>query len=1021
MDSLLQAQGLTFSLVDPRTVAVHTLRASGRAGSNSSSSPRQASSGSANQGMDAAARDSSDTVIGQRRRLTQKPAGGASAASADETDASKPTDEVVVTGTHISQTGMNTPTPVTVVTSQQLDFAAPGNMIAAFKQLPQFLGGSSPGTSVYIGTDAGQSILDMRGLGENRTLVLLDGRRIVPSNYNGTVDINVLPQSLIKRVDVVTGGASAVYGSDAVAGVTNFILDTGYSGLKGRLQAGITARGDGVNQEGELTFGTAIAENAHLIASADYYDSKAIETWSGRSWFQDWGTVTNPQYSATGQGPQLLVLPHVTSTSYTNGGLILQPRSALNRLMFLPNGTAVPFQQGPIAALGGTQSQSGGIGYDYVADHGADSGLQPDVTRYNAFAHLDVDLTDHVEVYGQALLGHNEVNGRGFADVMFGSYQGTIYQDNAYLPANVRQTMQAENLPSFGFSRMGSSADLGIDRLIQTNSTAALTTGIKAVLPGDWHLNSYFEYGRNQDNLAAVNFPRTDRLFLAMDAVVDPGTGATVCRSTLYNPTNGCVPIDLLGAGRATPQAIAYVTAGTKTAYQLNTQDAFEATLDGSIFKGWAPGPVEVAFGVDYRRNALSQHVLDPTNPTNNPYYVAVPKNDPAVGIQGIPLGFAGVNSGVQFSIQANFAGTVDVKEAFAEALVPLLKDAAFARELNLSLAGRLADYTGSGGIWSYKGGLDWQIVDWLRLRGTLSRDVRAADMSERFNAAGGGVTVLDPEFHDQSVVFSQIIGGNPNVNPEKADTYTVGMVLQPTPIKELSISIDWYSINIKDAIGILGAQAIVTDCHAGDKALCAQITRDPVTNVIIGMNDLYLNINAQKVMGTDVEADYDKQLGGGRSLNFRLLGGYLDEENVSNLGVPVMEEAGTVGNMNMPRVQLNASAQYSQGPFSAFIKERFISAGKRMYNDNEPLLGGQTISSDHVASVYYTDLSFAYNFSLAGDGEMQLFMNIANLLDRPPPNAPNFTGFTGSIPTNKSLYDILGRRFVVGFKFRFL
>jgi iron complex outermembrane receptor protein len=1020
MESLLRSQGLTFSLVDPRTVAVQRRDGSAQPDSNSAGSAGRTPQGPAVSSTEGAARRSADQTVVPPNQLGQTTAR-ASANFAEGMELSKTATEVIVTGSRIRDTGMNTPTPVTVVTSEQLDRAAPGNIIDAFKQLPQFLGGSSPGTTYYIGTDAGQSILNMRGLGENRTLVLLDGARVVPSNYNGTVDINVLPQSLIERVDVVTGGASAAYGSDAVAGVTNFILDTSYTGLKGRFQAGITGRGDAANKEGEATYGTAIGERAHLIASVDYYVSKAVETYAGRNWFQDWGTVTNPQWTATGQGPELLALPHVTSTDYTNGGLIEQPGSALNRLMFAPDGSAVPFQQGAIAALGGTKSQSGGAGFDYAADRGADSGLEPDVTRYNAFTHLKVDLNERVEAYGQALLGHNEVNGRGFGDVMFGSYLGTIFQDNAYLPANVRAIMVQENLPSFGFSRMGSSVDLGVDRLIQTNTTAAFTGGVKAVLPDNWHLNSYLEYGRNQDDLAAVNFPRTDRLFLAMDAVTDPATGAIVCRSTLYSPNNGCVPIDLLGAGRATPQAIAYVTAGTKTAYQLNTQDAFEVSADGSIFKDWAPGAVQLAFGVGYRRNSLSQHVADPTNPTNNPNDVAVPVNDPAMGIQGVPLGFAGVNSGVQFSIEANFSGVVDVKEAFSEFLIPLLKDEPFARQLNLSLAGRMANYTGSGNVPSYKGGLDWQTFDWLRFRGTYSRDVRAADMSERFNAAGGGATVNDPFMGGQSVVFSQIIGGNPNVKPEKADTYTAGVVLQPTFASGFSVSLDWYSINIKDAIGMLGAQAIVNDCHEGDTALCALITRDPVTNVIIGMRDVYLNLNAEKVVGTDLEADYDRPLGGDRSLTFRLLGGYLDEESISDFGVPfLMSEAGTVGNMELPRVQLNAGLQYNQGPFSAYLNERFISAGKRQWNDDEPGLGGVTINTDHVASVFYTDLNFAYVLG-AGSGNLQLFVNITNLLDRPPPNAPNFTGFTGSVQTNKSLYDILGRRFVAGVKFKFL
>ena len=169
---------------------------------------------------------------------------------------------------------------------------------------------------------------------------------------------------------------------------------------------------------------------------------------------------------------------------------------------------------------------------------------------------------------------------------------------------------------------------------------------------------------------------------------------------------------------------------------------------------------IAVAFGVDYRHSTLRQNVVDPTNPTNDPTFVAVPRNNPALGIRGIPPAFAGVNSGVQFSIQANFRGKIDVKEAFTEVQVPLLKDVPFAKRLSVNMAGRWADYTGSGSIWSYKSGLDWQTTDWLRFRGTYSRDVRAANMSERFNAAGAGATVTDPFRNNVQTVFSEIRGG---------------------------------------------------------------------------------------------------------------------------------------------------------------------------------------------------------------------------------------------------------------------
>jgi len=928
-------------------------------------------------------------------------------------------EEVTVTGSRIRDTGMNTPVPVTVVTAEQVDLAAPGNLIDAFNRMPQFLGNSAPGTDVFIGTNAGQSVLNMRGLGANRTLVLLDGRRVVPSTKQGTLDINLLPESMIKRVEVVTGGASAAYGTDAVAGVTNFILDTDFTGFKGHVQGGETTRSDGGTREASFSYGARIGERAHLIASVDYYDADAIETYRGRNWMQDWGTVTNPAYNpiTNASVPQFLVLPHVTSTLYTFGGLINQPGSKLDRLMFRPDGTAAPFVLGSPYALGGTQSQSGGMGDNIERDRASDAGLIPNVERYNGFAHLKVTLNDDWEAFGQILLGRNQVDGNGFADVMHSTWQGTIYRDNAYLPESLRQIMLDEGLQSFGFSRMGSSADLSVSRLVQANRTDSYTLGLKGSF-GDWRVNTYYQYGRNQGELRVEHFPRTDHLFLALDAVVDPATGAITCRRNLFAPNTGCVPIDLFGAGRATPAAIAYVTEGVKTARTLNQQNALELSVDGEVLPSWKPGPISLAYGVAYRRDQLSQRVDDPSNPTNGPTFVAVPLNDPTAGIQGIPLGFAGVNSGVQFSIIPNFSGSITVKEAFAETLVPLLKDVAGAKQLNLSAAARYANYTGSGGIWSWKAGLDWQAIDSVRLRGTLSRDVRAANMSERFDSSGGGTSVQDPLFDNETVTFTQIIGGNPNVAPEKADTLTFGVVLQPAFVRELSLSVDWYSIDVKGSIGQLGSQQIVTACFQGAKHLCDQLTRDRLTNQIIGLQNIFLNINAAKVSGTDLEIDYTAPVGSGRSLGFRLLGSYLGENSITNLGVAKQDRAGETGALSFPTYQAVASAIYSQGPFKLFLSERYIGSGKRRYNDNEP--GGVTIDIDRVSPAYYTDLQASYRFDLRNKSAVDVFANFTNLFDRAPPLAPNHTPFTGSVQTNAALFDVLGRRFVVGARFNF-
>src|SRR5688572_16641498 len=226
-------------------------------------------------------------------------------------------DEIVVTGSRIrAVSGMNTPVPVTVITAQELDFSAPGSMVDALDKMPQFLNTSRPGTDQGIGTDANQSIVNMRGIGTNRTLILLDGRRVAPTTKQGTIDISILPDSMIERVEVVTGGASAAYGTDAVAGVTNFILDTDFEGYDGHVQAGQSTRGDTDNVEASFGYGTAIGERWHFIAALDLAEADALETWDDREWFQDWGVVTNPAFGQPGQ-PQLLTFPDVTSTLYS--------------------------------------------------------------------------------------------------------------------------------------------------------------------------------------------------------------------------------------------------------------------------------------------------------------------------------------------------------------------------------------------------------------------------------------------------------------------------------------------------------------------------------------------------------------------------------------------------------------------------------------------------------------------------------------------------------------------------------
>jgi iron complex outermembrane recepter protein len=1004
MDSLLRKPGLTFSLVNARTVSVHYKEAPDSAGrsTKTASETRPAESH-----LRLAQATESDTGSPAPRATTAEPATAAAA-------------EVTVTGSRIEQNGMSTPTPVTMVSAAQLQAIKPGPIIEALDVMPQFIGNSSPGNSnLNFATNSGQSFLNMRGLGINRTLVLLDGRRVAPSSRLGATDISILPQTLIERVDVVTGGASAAYGSDAVAGVVNFMLNTKFNGLQFSADGGITSRGDNSNGGGSVAFGFPLGERVHVIGSTEIYNASKIETFSNRDWFQSWGTITSPAFQASGQGPRLLTRPNLVSTRYTDGGLINQPGSALNRLMFLPDGTATPFVNGTVTNIGyGCACQQGGVGYDYETDRGGDGSVYPDFSRSSSFLYASFDISDNWSAYAQGLYGHSVDNYAVVGAAQFSQWQATVYQDNAFLPAGIRDEMVRENLKSFGFSRLASSADIGISRNQTSNNTVSATAGVKGTI-GRWKVNGYYQDGQSHSSSYLIDYVRTDRLSLAMDAVTNPANGAITCRSTLFNPGNGCVPIDLFGAGNASPDAMKYVL-GNKYGSATVRQKFAEISANGNIADGWGAGPISLAYGASWRRDSLDDYAV-PEDGT-----MFVPQNDPAHGIQGIPPGFVGNPFVYQFSSFPNIAGSYSVSEYFAETLVPLLKGHTLLEQLNLSLAARFANYSGSGGVWAGKAGLDWQLIDSFRLRGTVSRDTRAANLAERFDSQGQGVTVRDPVFNNSNFTASQFSTGNPNVDPEKADTVTIGGVFTPTFLPGFSASVDWYSIDVKDAITQLGAQIIVNNCAAGDPSYCALIQRDPATNFLVFVQNTYLNVAKAKVSGTDAEIDYQHAftlLGGGpERIVVRAIGSYLDVNSITNQVIGTINYAGQVGATSssayaLPRFQLNMNVAYSNGPWRGIVQERYV--GKNRVDAT--FVTGRDIDDNSVPSIAYTDLDFAYTAPGSHWAQMESYFHVTNAFDRSPPPVPMWSDLHGTTRgTNQAVYDVLGRRFTLGVKFTF-
>jgi outer membrane receptor protein involved in Fe transport len=377
----------------------------------------------------------------------------------------------------------------------------------------------------------------------------------------------------------------------------------------------------------------------------------------------------------------------------------------------------------------------------------------------------------------------------------------------------------------------------------------------------------------------------------------------------------------------------------------------------------------------------------------------------------------------------ANVHGYYDVKEAFAELQLPLLRDVTLFEELNLLASARYADYSGSGGIWAWKVGLDWQVYDDLRLRGTVSRDIRAATLLERFNQTGGvGTVTRDPAFpNDGTQTFSSRAGGNPTLDPETSRTYTFGFVFQPQAIPGLSTSIDYWDVDIAGAIGSLGLQRIVDDCFASpSSSICSLVTRDPVSNRLSQVRNITQNIAAAAGKGVDVEIDYSTVIalfGEDERLSLRLFWSHLIENSTTTdraNDATYFDLAGQTGVGVLPKDAVTAVQSYSVGNFNLSLSQRFISEG--IYNKRYNLPGvRRDVLDNSVPSVLYVNLAARYSWDVAG-GSLEFHGNVQNLFDRDPPVTP--TVFDASLAqvgnqVNAGLFDQLGRRFTIGVRFK--
>ncbi len=988
-----------------------------------------------------------------------------SGAYAQNTDAKL--EEITVTGSRIRITnGMAAPTPVTVVTIGELNNFDPGGTVAEqLDSLPQFFRTQTAQRSSGSLAFTVGSFLDMRALGSQRTLVLLDGARMAPGDKRGPVNVDTFPTALVRSVDVVTGGASAAYGADALGGVTNFVIDREFDGVKLSSGTGISEYGDGFRVDASIAGGFDIGDRLHVIGSLEarqidqiVRDTEDLDS----SWYQRWGWVKNPAWisaTATPNVPQRLTLPDVAQTDRHPYGMITGTNTVLDGMVFNREGTAVvPFRDGTVtskAGVGTTRTTSGGpeAALAYKANEGPGQGSE--VVGRSLFLAGRYQFTDSLSGYAQVVAGRSESN----ADNTRGSVTGItmtsiwaplIAVDNAYLPAYVRDTLRAAGKTEFVMSREGAFLDvpeIGIDsRDRNTFNTQTYTVGFDYDLPNTWNVSGSYSSGETERLTHTYNMNRIDRMALGMDAVRHPTTGAIVCRVNLpqFSPTvaqltaaglasgllddrqttrtplaspvgldntiGGCVPYNVMGYGNISADAIEYV--GTlKKSVGIVEQDFAEVVTTGDLYEGWGYGPISMAAGLTWRESAFSDEAFPVDVDALGP-----PLNVPKLGIRGIAPGYTGGSPNLhKFSTVPKISGEYNVWEWFSELQIPLWKSGSGNQSVGTTLAYRQSDYNLSGKVESWKAGIDFQVLEGLRLRATKSQDVREATFAERFDAQGGGGNVLDRTRNSETVSITVVASGNPNLAPETADTAVVGLVFEPSWdwAQGLSISTDWYEVDIADAISQINQQDVVDRCFAGDTAQCTNIERDPATGTITRVFRRFFNQARANVEGVDFEIGYrteldffDSEL---ESFSVRLLGGKL-------LSRKDIAANGTVSNQldqyTLPELKANITTTYSYGPWSATLQTIHLSGGKRDRNWIE----GRDVDDNYVESSSWWNGTLRFSSELSSGATWDVGFNVLNLFDTAPPVIASASG-------NQSVgaqYEEYGRRYNLSLNMNF-
>ncbi|MEI5687421.1 TonB-dependent receptor domain-containing protein [Sphingomonas kyungheensis] len=1011
--------------------------------------------------------DSTDTAVTQDD--TANAAAGRPAADAGG--------DIIVTGSRIASPNLTSPNPITTV--QGGDFFKQGQVSIGdqLNQLPQLAPTFSQSNSTrFLGT-AGLNLLDLRNLGTQRTLVLVNGRRHVAGdilNSGTSVDTNTIPTDLIQSVDIVTGGESAIYGSDAIAGVVNFVLKDHYQGLEMRGQSGVSTYGDGGASFASLLAGRNFSDGRGNVAVNVEYAHQDQYFATTRPYLDQQTSFVQVNPTGSAGNPENILYNDVRNAAYSETGVIRFGGNSLFNAGTGPNGVAyyVPYQFTPDGNLVPLTGQRVGYGPNgsFIGGNGSNfrSGtefqIQPQLNRYNVSLVGHYTVADAFEPFVEATYSHTSVFGSGSSGPafinggVFSDSREAIRLDNPYLTSQSLATITTNLLAANPTRVITGATTVNVREIMaglgnrseqSDRDTFRVVGGIRGEFNDNWHYEIAGNYGSFREKTEVLGNLNVQRFLLANDATRN-ANGQIVCRSqinpaaavgyagvtdpnqaaVLAQDVAACVPINVLG-GQFTDAQRAYLLPNTTSTGKI-TQFDVSAFISGDLRQLFSlpGGPIGFSIGGEYRRET-NLYAQDPLVSNGYTFYNAIPAfNAPAL----------------------------KVKEAYSEIRIPLLKDIPLIKELTVSGAARVSDYnTSAGTVWSYNGSAIWRPVSDLTLRASYARAVRAPNLGELFTpngtnyqfitdpcsadnitkgsnpanrqancAAAGRPTGYNFQYSNSLLYRS---GGNPNLSAETSDSYTYGGVLQPHWIPGLAITVDYYNIKVRQAIASVDAQTIINQCYdlpSLSNQFCALFQRAGASGgpsgeipfqVLEGsLLSSGVNFGALRARGIDTSVTYNRRIADYGEVSLR--GNYTHVFQRDDFTDPTRPDYVTrdLDNLGTPRDRFTINADFKSGPFTLGYRLRWF--GRQYVGDYSYYnsLNGNAPTDPYYANYKYYPVIAYHDLRLGIDAtdKFNFYLGVTNLGNKHPP-----LDLTG-LGQGSGQYDTLGRFVYAGVQAKF-